>query len=243
MGYQQSEGIVLRTYPLNDGDKVAVVLTKDFGVVRGFAKGARKLKSKFGSSLEPLTVAQFNFFLKEHHETVRLDKAELQQSYFNAASKDSTLELITYWTELILEFLPPYMPEERVYRMLKACLKVLTDNPDNFQTITCYFEVWLLKLAGFFPDLSKCKGCNRLVSKKNVSVINTTGILCVECADSSSRPHSTLYTLLSRIHKLPPSGFAHEKFTEPEQKEELIELVRSLVKEAIEERYSRLNSR
>lgn len=233
---------MLRTYNLNDGDKVAIVLTKDFGVIRCFARGARKLKSKFGSSLEPLTIAQFSYLQKENQETVRLEKAELQQSNFNLVSVNSTLELTTYWAELILEFLPPNLPDDRVYRMLKSCLNALGNRPDNFQNITCYFEVWLLKLAGFFPDVSKCKRCNKVVDKNSISAISTIGSYCLNCHDSHGQPHLAIYALINKIHKQPPDDFATEKFAELKETERLIKLVRCLVKEAMEERFVRFSA-
>lgn len=242
MAYQESEGIVLRTYNLNDGDKVAIVLTKDFGVIRSFAKGARKLKSKFGSSLEPLTIAKFSYIQRENHETVRLEKTEIQESNFNLAAFDSTLELTTYWTELILEFLPINMPEERIYRMLRACLHALGNSPDNYYNLTCYFEVWLLRLAGFFPDISRCRKCNAAIDKNNASAISTTGILCTNCHYLPGQPHS-IYTLIDKIRRQSPHDFAKEQIAKPSEMKRLIEFVRTLVKEAIEERFNKISPR
>ncbi len=56
MGVCETEAIVLRTYKLAEADKIAVFLSQHLGIMRGVARGARRLKSKFGASLEPYTI-------------------------------------------------------------------------------------------------------------------------------------------------------------------------------------------
>ena len=51
----QTEGLVLRNFRMSESSKVVIVYTRNFGKVRLVAKGARRPKSKFGASLEPLT--------------------------------------------------------------------------------------------------------------------------------------------------------------------------------------------
>ena len=56
MGLIEAEGIVLRSYNLAEADKIVVCLTRHAGVVRTVARGARRLKSRFGAGLEPFTI-------------------------------------------------------------------------------------------------------------------------------------------------------------------------------------------
>ena len=55
MSLHSTEAFVLRTYSLAEADKICIFLTKELGKVRGVAHGARKIKSRFGSALEPFT--------------------------------------------------------------------------------------------------------------------------------------------------------------------------------------------
>ena len=52
MPLRHCEAIVLRTYRVGEADKVVVFLTRELGKLRGFAKGARRPRSRFGASLE-----------------------------------------------------------------------------------------------------------------------------------------------------------------------------------------------
>ena len=44
---------MVRTYEFGEADRVVVLLTRNHGLVRGVAKGVRKVKSRFGSRLQP----------------------------------------------------------------------------------------------------------------------------------------------------------------------------------------------
>ena len=56
MALSETEALVLRTYNLAEADKIVVCLTRENGVIRGVAKGCRKLKNRFGAALEPFTL-------------------------------------------------------------------------------------------------------------------------------------------------------------------------------------------
>lgn len=234
MSIRQTEGIVLRTYNLTDGDKVAVVFTRQHGVLRGYARGARKLKSKFGSSLEPMTIAAFTYIDKENQEAVRFEKAEINQSHFNLSATKTTLEITNYWSELLMEFLPPGMSDERIYRMVQACLKALGYVESDLRQLSCYFEIWLLKLTGFFPDVVNCKNCRNKLSAETVAQIGAGGILCANCTVARVPLRST-YEALKQILTRTPTDFSSATI-DGNDVNILSDFVRSIVREAIEVR-------
>ncbi len=64
---KRTEGIVLRTIPFGEADLIVTYLTPDFGIIKLFAKSPRKTKSRFGSSLEPLSLVKVfedNYFFE-----------------------------------------------------------------------------------------------------------------------------------------------------------------------------------
>ena len=77
MGLVETQAIVLQTFKLADADKIVLCMTEKAGLVRGVARGARRLKSRFGASLEPSTLIQLTFFEKETRELVTIKSAEI----------------------------------------------------------------------------------------------------------------------------------------------------------------------
>ncbi|MBD0373986.1 MAG: DNA repair protein RecO, partial [Pyrinomonadaceae bacterium] len=116
MGLVETEAIVLRVYPLAEADKIVVCLTRSAGVVRAVAKGARRLKSRFGAGLEPFTLLSLSYFEKENRELVTLRQTDIQRSYFKLSQRAETVAALAYLSELVLEFAPPHEPNEKLFR-------------------------------------------------------------------------------------------------------------------------------
>ena len=117
MALLETEAIVLRTYNFGEADKIVVCLTRTAGLIRGVAKGCRKLKSRFGAALEPFTVARLTYYHKENQELVSLNHAEIVKSHFDLSSHAEMLTGLAYMGDLVVEFSPPYEPNEKLFRM------------------------------------------------------------------------------------------------------------------------------
>src|SRR5438552_17615470 len=92
----ETESLVIKTYNLAEADRIVVFLTRDHGVIRGVAKGAKRLKSKFGSGLEPFSVVRLSYFQKDAVELALIQRAELLPSYFATANDPDFLQNISY---------------------------------------------------------------------------------------------------------------------------------------------------
>jgi DNA repair protein RecO (recombination protein O) len=182
MGMVETEGLVLRTYNFSDADKVVVFLTKDHGLVRGVAKGARRLKSAFGSSLEPFSISQIAYFKKEQQDLASIKSAEIRNSHFSNASDPLFLQKFTYIAELLIFFAPPEEPNVRLYNMTRICLETASPDRESLDRVLLYFELWLLKLGGYLPDWSACFECGNIPEDDStVSVQSSFQILCNDC--------------------------------------------------------------
>src|SRR6187549_941492 len=81
---ERTEAIVLHTVPSRERDKLVVFLTPEHGKVKGFAYGARGIKSRFGAALEPLAKVRIGYAAREAEEAVRIESVELIRSLFPA---------------------------------------------------------------------------------------------------------------------------------------------------------------
>ncbi len=75
------EGLVLRSYRMSGSSKVVVVFTREEGKLRFAAKGARRPKSKFGASLEPITWGVYHYFRREGRELQSLIEADIRNPF------------------------------------------------------------------------------------------------------------------------------------------------------------------
>ncbi|MCA1636067.1 MAG: DNA repair protein RecO [Acidobacteria bacterium] len=237
MGLIETDAIVLRSIKLGEADKIATALTSQEGVVRGVARGARRLKSRFGASLEPFTLIRLSFFEKETRELVTITGAKITKSYFDLTRDDSVFVTLEYVAGLILEFTPLRAPDERFFRMLKACLEALAESPGEVTWVCRYCEVWILKLAGFLPDSTKCGSCRKPLGREpgGAALNSGSNFECFDCADSRGIVISPdALSMLNTALKTRPGSWTHEAARKDrESSSEVGKLLRILIARAL----------
>lgn len=190
MAIHETNAFILRTFPLAEAHKICVLLTRNSGLIRGVAHGARRIKSKFGASLEPFTEVSLTYFEKEGRELVSISGCEIVRSHFYQACRTETAAALSYITELLCEFSPAHEPNEKVYRLVLAIMEAI-EKEANLDSLLRYFEIWLLKLSGFFPDLNGCIGCNSPIAALNGVWLAPDGTpQCYQCSGGRGTPIS-----------------------------------------------------
>ena len=183
----ETEALILRSYGLADADKIIVCFTRQQGIVRGVAKGAKRLKSRFGSTFEPFTTVKLSYFQKDERELVSIQDAEIIRSSFTIASDPAFLATFSHLADRLLAILPPHDPQETLYRMASACIDAASLEPTALERIQVYFEVWLLKLAGYFPDWDNCSVCHRTLGPdESIAVGRDLQTTCSTCTRISN---------------------------------------------------------
>ncbi len=232
----ESESLILKSYNLAEADKIIVFLTRDHGVVRGVAKGAKRLKSRFGSSLEPFSLVIASYFEKETVELVSIQNVELLASNFAAAADPAFLGKFAYLTDLLMAFSPPHDPNETLYRMTRACVEAAVADATALSAVGVYFELWLLKLAGFFPDWSACRDCRRtLVSNEDAILTGDQQLICGECRRPAGNPTltATARAMAGSIRSKRPEDFARTYAGEAKELDELSIVLREIASRSL----------
>ncbi|HEY3885108.1 MAG TPA: DNA repair protein RecO, partial [Vicinamibacterales bacterium] len=143
-------------------DRIVVFLTKDRGKKRGVAKGARRARSRFQGALEPLTRAGVAYYERELRDLVRINYVEPQRSPLAAVARNggdaAALGHAEYFAELIDEWAPEAHADERLYRLGSSVVDAFASGAST-DRLARYFEFWLLRLQGVYPQLSACPEC------------------------------------------------------------------------------------
>ena len=235
MPMHKTEAFVLRTYALKEADKICVFLTKDQGKVRGVAHGARKLRSRFGSALEPFTEVSLAYFQKEGRDLVSVSTCDILHSHFDRAARDvGTASAFSYMAELLTEFLPEHEPNEHLYRLVLATLEAIEDQVELSQILR-YFEAWVLRLVGFFPDTSHCAMCDSSISDSESVFLTSEGApRCIECGGGKGLSlDAGLRSLIGEMFHLHPTAFARKNFR-VDQVSKLGEINYQIIRHALE---------
>lgn len=208
MSLFETEALILRTYNLAEADKIVVCLSRSSGLIRGVAKNCRKLKNRFGASLEPFTLINLTYFEKENQELVSFSQTEILRSRFNLSSDATLLSGFSYMGDLLLDFSPPRQANDNLYRMALACFEAVSQSPPDLEWVLRYFELWLLKLEGFLPDLRLCGNCHETLDDAQVLYLGSDLTLrCANCRGGRVVAKA-VHQQLRASEKLSPAKFA-----------------------------------
>jgi DNA repair protein RecO (recombination protein O) len=179
-----TEAIILRTYKLGEVDRIVVFLTRDRGKRRGVAQGARRMRSRFGGALEPLTRVGVTYFEKESRDLVSLNYADPISSPLMSTGGEA-LGYAGYFAELIDEWAPEADPNETLYRLGSATIDALVAGA-SVEPLARYFEYWLLRLQGVYPSVLACGTCGAALGRdEETAAVLMPGdhqYLCPGCA-------------------------------------------------------------
>ncbi|HMG33590.1 MAG TPA: DNA repair protein RecO [Blastocatellia bacterium] len=205
-----TEAFVLRTYSLAEADKICVFFTRQTGKVRGVAHGAKKIRSRFGSSLEPLTEVRLKYHQKENRDLIHVSTCDIVRSHFNRAARDvETASAFSYLAELLSELAPEHESNEKLYRLVGASLEAIEQGHDLAQILR-YFEAWVLRLSGFYPEPSICVACSELIPEDETAFIGSEGSpRCRTCSMGRGiRTDGDVRRILFEIFRTHPTAFA-----------------------------------
>lgn len=186
---KKTQGIVLKSSIFGEADLIVTYLTRDYGLVRVFAKSPRKAKSRFGSSLEPLTYAGISFLGKEQANLPRLTQSDIIRPFHALRDDYMCLLRIVELIEMNLNFLIDREPHPDIFGLLlNALSKIESDSKNKLYYL--YYKIRFLEIAGYSPRLDLCGRCGCAAAKNGHHnfYISHGAILCHNCVagDSSS---------------------------------------------------------
>jgi DNA repair protein RecO (recombination protein O) len=211
---RSSRAIVLRWRAYADSDKIATLLTEEFGKLTGIAKGAKNSRRRFPNSLEPLARVRVHFRRKPTANLAFLESAELLASTA-ALSEPLRFAYGSYVAELVDQLTLDDDPVPGLYALLDEALSELERGPATAAFLRG-FELQLLTRTGFEPQLEQCTRCGRPWGSDPVHLSISHGTLtCVPCRrqdDVTGAVEAALLPQLATLKSLPLAACRLESF-------------------------------
>lgn len=161
MPLKESEAIVLRTYPLGEGDRLVSFLDRQAGRLRGVARGARLPKSRFGSTLEVLAYIRIWYFERETRELVRINQSELLESFMDVQRDYSAAIALALVSEITEAVLGEREAADAQFRLVLLTARAIRVHGPS-QVVLAYFGLWTARLSGWLGAFDRCSGCGRI---------------------------------------------------------------------------------
>jgi len=182
MALRDTEAIILRSYPLGEADRLVSFYSRQLGRMRGVAPGAKRTKTTFGGSLEPLMYVRIWFAEKETRDLVRIRQCEVIESSLAAHGDYDCNVRLSLLAEVTEGVQPDREPSDPVFRLLLLATRemIRTRKPE---LPALYFCLWTVRLAGWLPQFGDCAKCRRAMGAATNAYASGVHplLLCANC--------------------------------------------------------------
>ena len=180
----KTEAIVLRSIRYGEADRVLHLYTLDRGRLGAVAKGVRRVKSRLGGRLEPLS----RVLLVLHQgrgELCTISQADTVHAHPALRERRESLERASQACEAVLRLLDSTVPNRPAYNLLSNELSLLDSTPERAcRAHALAFRMKLLLAAGFAPELTSCASCGE---SEHLGAFSPSagGVVCAGCEAGS----------------------------------------------------------
>lgn len=199
------EAVVLRHSDWGEADRILWLYTRQMGKVRAIAKGVRKARSRKAGHLEPFIRA--TLMLARGRDFMIVTQAESIDAHLNLRDDLQRTSYAAYVVELIDRFTIDEDDNQQIYRLLVDTLDRL-DEANNPAFPVRYYEVRLLDLLGYRPQLFQCAACNKEIQPEDQYFSPSQGgVLCPVCGQGVRDARPISLSALKVLRHFQRSGF------------------------------------
>jgi len=178
----KTAAITLRSRKWGEADRIVTFFTLQHGKLRGVARGARRIRSRFGSALEPFVHCDLNLFEKRNDPLYRITQVDIRETFPQLREDLALMSAAARMVNLISAVTAEGDPGPRIFETLVGGLRSLQATNDP-ALATLLFQIRLLGQTGFRPQTDHCAVCGaargiRLAQFSPVS----GGLVCSPCA-------------------------------------------------------------
>jgi DNA repair protein RecO (recombination protein O) len=182
MGLGTSAAVVIGSFPLGESDRVVTFFSREFGRIRGVAKAARRLKSRFGGALELFTLGQLMFFDTGRSDLVRIDHFDVTHPFAPLRENLETLGEAAWVVEVVGRTTGERDRQPALYGLLVRALRAMEVSARPPRVTVC-FGVRALDVLGHRPRLDGCVECGRDYPFARPA-LGEGGLVCEACQPS-----------------------------------------------------------
>ena len=154
-----TRGLVLREVRYKEADRILTVLTADRGKITLKARGALRKGSRIGAASQPLCYSEFTLFGNRGRWVT--DEGSSVEQFLGLREDIAQLALGAYFAELLDTVCPEEVPAAQTLSLALNALYALSRGIYGPEHIKAVFELKLMCLEGFFPELDACGVCGR----------------------------------------------------------------------------------
>lgn len=202
----RTQAIILARQDYGEADRIFIVYTPGRGKLSTIAKGVRRPKSRMGPHLDYFS--EVTLELAKGRDLDVVTHAATVNAHIVLRSDMDAYGYAAHFAELVRHLTRDRQENRQVYELLASSLALLNDGVAAWP-VARHFELMLLTLLGFRPELFRCLNClTDLEPEPNAFSNQLGGMLCPACR--AVDPSATVLSLDAQkyLRLLSRSGLA-----------------------------------
>ncbi|MDO4991100.1 MAG: DNA repair protein RecO [Eubacteriales bacterium] len=157
--FQTVNALVLREVRYKEADRILTLLTDTEGKLTVKARGALRKSSRTAAATQQLTYSEMTLFGNKGRWTV--NEASVREAFSGLREDMERLALGAYFAECMEAFSVEDQPEPELLQLGLNCLYALSHGLYAPEKIKAAFELRLMCLSGYAPELGRCAVCGK----------------------------------------------------------------------------------
>lgn len=203
----RTDALILKRRDFNEADRLLTIFTPGHGKIDVIAKGARKPTSTKAGHVELFT--RVDMLIHRGRDFGILAQAEMVEPFLALRDDLQLGAYAGYAAELVDRFTGSDDEDQRhLYNLLNDTLRRLCEEAD-MRLVIRYFEVHLLGLAGFRPELNECiVGREPVMPEDQFFSHAEGGVICIRHAVKTGQLSPLPMTTLKLLRHLQRSPYS-----------------------------------
>ena len=178
----KTSAIILHSRKWGEADRIVTCYTRHFGKIRAIARGARRMKSRLGGSLEPFVLCRLDLFEKPGDSLYRVSQVSMQESFSKFRGDLTLMTVAARMVNFVAAVAAEGDADSRLFEGLEQGLRDLLTSSDPRLTVLL-FQIRMLGMTGFKPQIDHCASCGRGRPETILHFSPTAGgLVCIVCA-------------------------------------------------------------
>ncbi len=177
----RAEAITLKSHAFGERDRLLVLYTAQHGKISAVAKGARRTTSKLAAHVD--LFSHGHLFLAHGRTLDQITQGETIERFPLLRTDLGRLSLAFYAGELLDRFTEERSSNPGLFTSVISVMRRLADVEIDPLIAVRVYELELLGLSGYRPQLHRCVTCESLIQPEANSFSPAEGgVLCPTCA-------------------------------------------------------------
>lgn len=216
-----TDGLVVKEKTVGENDRMVTLLTKDYGIIHAFVRGAKSVKNKNQSGTQIFAYSKFSIY--RGRDAYIVDEAIPLEVFYKLRENLEFISLAQYFCELVTHLAPEEMPSEEHLSVMLNSLYLLSNGKRPQPFLKAVTELRLMSISGYMPSLLACEKCGKY-SDETMYFDSANGFIhCSECSGYGIPISAGILTAMRHICLVEPKKIF--SFTLPDDSLNLLSAV------------------